>query len=64
MVELEQAGFSEDRSLDVLMNEPASDLKALSEKLDGACLVRETDKGDFAITPRDLVIVKNKGLRE
>jgi hypothetical protein len=64
MVELEQAGFSEDSSLDVLMNEPASELKALGEKLDSARLIGKTDKGDFAITPRDPVVVKNKGIRK
>lgn len=61
MVELEQTGLSEDSSLDVLMNEPGNDFKAFCEKLDGACLVSETDKGDFAITPRDSVLVKSKG---
>jgi hypothetical protein len=64
MVELEQAWFREDRSLDVLMSEPAIDLKALGKKLNTAGLVRETDKGDFAIPPRDGVVVKNKGLRQ
>jgi hypothetical protein len=61
MVELEQTGLGEDSSLDVLMNEPGSDFKAFGEKLDGAFLVSETDEGDFAITPRDSVLVKNKG---
>ena len=61
MVELEQTGLGEDSSLDVLVNEPGSDFKAFGEKLDGACLVSETDKGDFAITPRDSVLMKNKG---
>ena len=60
MVEFEQAGLGEDSSLDVLMNESRSDGKLLGEKLHGASMVSESDKGDLAIAPRNPLLVKGK----
>jgi hypothetical protein len=64
MIKLEQARLGEDSSLDVLMSEVGTDGKALGEKLNGSHLIGEADKGDFAITPRNPIVVKNEGLRQ
>ena len=64
MEELEQVLFGEDSPSDVLVEESFGNLKALGKKVNGTCAVCETDKGNFAITPWERLVVKCKGLRQ
>lgn len=64
MKELEQVWFGEDGSLDIFVHESWGDLEAFREEVNSALVVRETDKGDFAVTPRDGLMVQGKGLAQ
>lgn len=51
MVELEQAKFGEDGSLDVLVDESWGNPKALAEELHSALAIGKADKRDFPFPP-------------
>ena len=63
MEELEQVLFGEDGPPDVLVDKSFGNLEAFGKEVNGTCAVGETDKGNFAITPREWLVVKYKGLR-
>jgi hypothetical protein len=62
VIELEQAKFGEDGSVDVLVDQPGGNLKALGEELDSALAIREPDNRDFALSPGYGATVEGKGL--
>ena len=63
MEELEQVLFGEDRPTDVFMDKVRCNLEPFRKEVNGACVIGETNKGDFALPPWKALAVKEKGLR-